>query len=202
MKNLRNALVLLLLAVFVVGCSQTPEESKSEDTTSKDTSSDSKQVESNPLQTIFENNPEVKKSYMGLPKEFQKKVFLPKLNTIPFVINSAAVYRAASGALPPGVKTNFDIILKSKNSLPRVHVITFDVDGQKPLFGKYTEKVKLKNNVEGYYTKTEDKKTISWLNSDETIQYYVEFKQGKKEESSISKEELVKMVNSMIAQIK
>lgn len=201
MKNLRNVMVLLLLAVFVVGCSPTSETSKSEDTSSDSMKSENEASSNSddPLQTVLENNPNVKKSLMGLPKEFQKKVFVPQLNTIPFVVDSAEVFTMAE-ILPPGVKTNFDIILKSKNNLPRVQVIAFDVDGQKPSFGVYTDKVKLKNDVEGYYT--DKQKEISWLSSDETVQYFVQFKEGKNKEASISKDELKKIADSMINQMK
>lgn len=204
MKNLRSTMVMLLLAIFVVGCSPSSESSNSEDasldSSKSETSSSSKSDD--PLQTVLENYPSVKNKLMGLPKEFQKSVYVPQMNTIPFAVDSVSVFTMAEGILPPGVKTNFDITLQSKNSFPSIHIITFDVDGQEPLFGNYTNKIKLKNDVQGFYTEQEKITEISWLNSNETIQYFVQYKRGLNKEVSISKEEMKKIANSMISQMK
>ncbi|ASK63225.1 hypothetical protein CFK37_14240 [Virgibacillus phasianinus] len=207
MKNFKKAMVVLLLAIFVVGCSPTSGSSKSEDTSTKESETtkpekpDTASKSDDPLQTVIEKNPTVKEKWMGLPQEFQKKVIVPQLGSLPFSVDAVDVFTMATGILPPGVKTNFNIILKSKNSFPRIHIIAFDVEGQDVTFGDYTSEAELTENITGYYTESEKEKEISWLRKDETIRYVVKYVEGKDKEVSTSKEQLIKIANTMIDQI-
>lgn len=205
MKNLRNTLFVLLIALFVVGCSPETEsknetKSASEDSTKSEESAAPKSE--NPLQDVMEAYPEVQQKWRNLPTDFQKRVIVPQLNTIPFQVDTVTVFTLATGVLPPGVKTNFDIIFKSKNSFPRIHVTAFDVDGQEPTFGNFTSKVELESGIVGYYTEDEKEKEVSWLSEDEKIRYMVKYMEGKSKEVSITKEQLIKISNSMIEQTK
>ncbi|WP_430785330.1 hypothetical protein VBD025_10860 [Virgibacillus flavescens] len=209
MKNLINMLVILLIALFVVGCSPDTEsknesKSTSEDSTKSEESGavpESKKSE-NPLQDVMEAYPDVQSKWRNLPTDFQKRVIVPQLNTIPFQVDTVSVFTLATGVLPPGVKTNFDIIFKSKNSFPRLHVTAFDVDGQEPTFGDFTSKAELESDIEGYYTENKKDKEISWLSEDEKIRYLVKYMEGESKEISITKEQLIKIANSMIEQTK
>ncbi|WP_404452983.1 hypothetical protein LG329_02345 [Virgibacillus necropolis] len=200
MRNLRNVIVILLLAILVIGCSPKAETSDSKE--SSDTSKTSEESTSeDPLQSLMSKNAEVKEKWRNLPQEFQKRVTVPQMNTIPFVVDAVDVFTLATGVLPPGVKTNFDIILKSKNSFPRIHITAFDVDGQKPLFGANAEKVKLESGVQGYYSTEESETELSWVTVDEKIQYTVRYK-PEKSGKAITEEKISKIANSMIKQIK
>lgn len=202
MRNLRNVFVTLLLAFLVVGCSPTSESSDSTDSSdTSDKSTDSeKSTSEDPLQDIMNKNKEVKEKWRNLPEEFQKRITIPQMNTIPFAVDKADVFTLATGILPPGVKTNFDIILKAKSSFPRVHITAFDVDGQEPLFGANVEKIKLINDVQGYYSTNKSESEVSWLSDDKKIQYSVRYKFGKSGKDSITKEKIIEIANSMIKQ--
>lgn len=203
MKNLRIALIGLLIAVLVAGCSEEPKstDSKSDAEESSTSEGSTAPKSENPLRDLMDKDAELESTWLGLPGDFREEVFVPQMNTIPFAVDAVDVFTLGSSTLPPGVKTNFDIILKAKNSFPRIHVTAFDVADQKPLFGKYTSEVELKKDIQGYYTEEEQQKEISWVNKDKTIQYLIRYMEGQSKEVSISKEQLIKMANSMIEQI-
>lgn len=180
MKNIRNAIIILLL-LFVVGCSDSTESS----TSSKD-----------PLKDLMEEYPTVQTNFEKLPDDFQDKVIMPQMDSIPFSVESVSVFTTAGGLLPPGIKTNFDVAYKSESSFPKIKITAFDVEGQKTSLDKNAEKVTLTNGIEGYYSENE----ISWVSEDNKVHYLVKFVKSPDGEDSITKEEVIEIANSMVKQ--
>ncbi|MFZ3577154.1 hypothetical protein [Virgibacillus sp. DJP39] len=200
MKNLRNVLVLLLLAVIVAGCN--PDSNSESEESANSTNSTNSSTKEEPLQNLMEKYPKVESTWQGLPEEFRKKVIMPQVSTFPFKVDDIQVLTVAAGVLPPGVKTNFDVMYKAKNSFPRIHVTTFDVDGQEPSFGAYKDKVELNKGIVGYYSEKAEETEISWLSEDNSVQYNIRYKDGVDGKDSITKEKLTEIANSMIKQTK
>lgn len=180
MKNFRNAIVVLLL-LFIVGCSSTTDSS----TPSEDA-----------LKSLMQAYPTVQTNFDKLPDDFQDKVIMPRMDTIPFAVESVSVFTTAGGLLPPGVKTTFDVAYKAENNFPRINITAFDIEGQKVSLGKNAKKVILKNEIEGYYNENE----INWVSKDKRVHYLVKFVKGPDREGSITKKEAIKIANSMVKQ--
>ncbi len=147
----------------------------------------------NHLDSLQKNYPEVKTEVDKLPEDFRSEINVPNMEEIPLEVSD--VEAVAETELEP---YGMDFYYGEDDK--RLNVMIKDQKGIDTSIGETNEE--LDQDVNGTYTEAEDGHllTITWLSNNKNALYKVTGFTPSGEESPFTKEDMVEIANSIIAQ--